>query len=101
MAFREIFAKGKVRFKKGFAFITERGGNQKPITTLAQALAEEAKCGNCGCDDCPCPHYVLGSLDEDPDTRLYLWNDAGNFATGTEEEFKAACDASKTATEKK
>lgn len=98
MSFKEIWAKGVVRFKRGVAFRV-KNGNQTPITTLEQGLAEIAKCGNCGCDDCPCPHYVLGALDEDPANKIYLWNDAGTFATGTEADFIAACDAAKLAAE--
>lgn len=89
MSFERKKGKGRVQAKAG----TFKSNSGKPLNSLADALAEEAKCGNCGCDDCPCPHYVLGSLDQDPDTKIYLWNDAGAFTTGTEEEFKVACEA--------
>lgn len=62
-----------------------------------QSLEDLAKCGNCGCADCPCPHYVLGELAGDKDNRIYLWNDGGTFTTGTKDDFLAACDAAKMA----
>lgn len=97
MAFSHKGSKGKVKVEPGALYTTGKKGVKKPVNSLAEALAEEAKCGGCGCSKCDCWHYVLGSLDDDPDTRLYLWNDAGVFTTGTEAEFKAACDAAKNA----
>lgn len=40
-----------VKFGSGLIWALKRRGKRKPIESLQQALAEEAKCSPCGCDE--------------------------------------------------
>lgn len=67
--------KSIVKILPGFFF----GRNKKPIHTLRDAMAEEAKCG-CGIDCC---NNELILTDKTSDTKVKLYFDSGGLVVET------------------
>lgn len=72
------------KFKRGVVYKDDN----KNIESLADALAEDAKCGCFGAACCPIPHIKLE--DASGNGKDYMWNDDGVAVFGTKAEMEAA-----------
>lgn len=70
---------GKVKFKKGLAFVDGKGKNKQTgsdnIDSLQQALSEQAKCSACGCDDCLCYETICAADTGELYVRYLIYNE--------------------------
>ena len=64
-----------VKIGKGYAWAVKKSGKRKPIDTLQEALAEEAKCYACGCDSIS-GFFTMQDLIDDTLQLVFISNQA-------------------------